>query len=118
MKLRIYEDLACGVIDKNEYAEYREQYALRIEEKAAALERVRRESKDASVSGPGEKAWVALFREHENIGELNRRVLMALVDKIFIYEGHVVEVLFQYGDEYQRAVEIAGSAAKQLPQAV
>lgn len=118
MKLRIYEDLTCGVIDKKEYAEFREQYALRIEEKTAALERVRRESKDASVTGQAEKAWVALFREHENIGELSRRVLMALVDKILVYEGHVVEVLFQYGDEYRRAVELAESVAKQLPQAM
>lgn len=118
MKLRIYEDLTCGVIDKKEYAEFREQYALRIEEKTAALERVRRESKDASVSGQAEKAWVALFREHENIGELSRRVLMALVDKILVYEGHVVEVLFQYGDEYRRAVELAESVAEQLPQAM
>lgn len=119
MKLRIYEDLTCGVIDKKEYAEFREQYALRIEEKTAALERVRRESKDASVSEQAEKAWVALFRENENIKELSRRVLMALVDKIIIYEGHVVEVLFQYGDEYQRAVELAERVAKQqLSQAI
>lgn len=118
MKLRIYEDLTCGVIDKKEYAEFREQYALRIEEKTVALERVRRESKDASVSGQAEKVWVALFREHENIGELSRRVLMALVDKILVYEGHVVEVLFQYGDEYRRAVELAENVAKQLPQAM
>ena len=119
MKLRIYEDLTCGVIDKKEYAEFREQYALRIEEKSAALERVRRESKDASFSGQVEKAWVALFREHENIGELSRRVLMALVDKIIVYEGHVVEVLFQYGDEYRRAVELAERVAEQqLSQAI
>lgn len=116
MKLRIYEDLASGVIDKKEYAEFREQYALRMEEKSAALERVRRESKDASVSGQTEKAWVALFREYENIEELNRRVLMALVDKILIYEGHVVEVLFQYGDEYQRALEVAEKMAEQFPE--
>lgn len=119
MKLRIYEDLTRGVIDKKEYAEFREQYTLRIQEKSTALERVRRESKDASVSGQAEKVWVALFREHENIGELSRRVLMALVDKILIYEGHVVEVVFQYGDEYQRAVGLVEKATEQqLPQAI
>lgn len=118
MKLQIYEDLTSGVIDKKEYADFRELYALRIEEKTAALERVRRESRDASVSGQAEKAWVTLFREYENIGELSRRVLMSLVDKIIVYENHVVEVLFQYGDEYQRAMELAESFAGQLPQAI
>ena len=61
---------------------------------------------------------MALYRKHENIGELSRRVLMALVDKIMIYEGHVVEVLFQYGDEYRQALEIAGTAAEKVPLAI
>lgn len=118
MKLQIYEDLKSGDIDKKDYADFHEQYTLRIEEKSEALERVRRESRDASVSGPAEKAWVSLFREHENIGELSRRVLMALVDKILVYEGHVVEVLFQYGDEYTQALEMVEKAVEKLPQVV
>lgn len=118
MKLQLYEDLTGGIIDKKEYADFREQYTLRIEEKNEALERVRRESRDASVDGSAEKVWVSLFRKHENIGELSRRVLMALVDKILIYEGHVVEVIFRYGDEYRQALEIAESVAEKLPQAV
>lgn len=118
MKLRLYEDLTSGIIDKKEYADFRGQYTLRIEEKSETLERVRRESRDSSVNGPAEKAWVALYRKHENIGELSRRVLMALVDKIMIYEGHVVEVLFQYGDEYRQALEIAGTAAEKVPLAI
>lgn len=118
MKLQLYEDLTCGIIDKKEYADFREQYKLRIEEKNEALERVRRENRDASVDGSAEKVWVSLFRKHENIGELSRRVLMALVDKILIYEGHVVEVIFRYGDEYRQALEIAERAAEKLPQAV
>lgn len=118
LKLGLYEDLKGHIINKDEYVDFRERYTLRIEEKSEALERVRRESRVASANGSAEKIWVALFRKHENIGELSRRTLMALVDKIMIYEGHVVEVLFQYGDEYRQALEIAGKSAEKLPLAV
>ena len=96
MKLRTYEDLSSGVIDKSEYADFRKQYTAMIDEKNATLERVRREKKDASVSGDTERAWVTLFRRYEGIDALTRRALMALVDKVFIYEKHGVEVAEGY----------------------
>lgn len=105
MKIRIYEDLTDGVINKKEYADFRNQYTALIEEKTIALEKVKRECMAAEVSGDTERAWVTLFRRYEGIDELTRRVLMSLVDKIFIYEGHGVEVSFKYGDEYRRIGE-------------
>ena len=111
MKLRLYEDLSDGVIDKKEYADFREQYTALIEEKSAALERVRREQKDAEVCGETQHAWVALFRQYENIEELTRRALMALVDKIYVYEKHVVEVSFKYRDEFCRMEEVVDQSA-------
>ena len=116
MKLRIYEDLTGGILDKQEYAEFREQYKNQIEEKEAALERLQREKKDALVSGKSEKIWVTLFRQYENIEELNRRILMALVDKILVYEGHALEVVFRYRDEYKRMNEFVKNNRALLPQ--
>ena len=116
MKLRIYEDLANGVIDKKEYADFRKQYTDMMEEKQAALERIRREKRTAQVCGDAEKVWVAMFRQYENIEEINRRVLMALVDKILIYENHAMEVVFRYRDEYSRLAEFVQDHAELLPQ--
>ena len=118
MKLKIYEDLAGGFIDKQEYIMFRQQYRSRIEEKSAALERIRKERKDAMVSGEAERIWVTLFRQHENIESLNRRVLMALIDKILVYEDHALEVVFRYGDEYRRMNEFVEHHADLLPNAI
>ncbi len=52
---------------------------------------------------------------YEGIDALTRRALMALVDKVFIYEKHGVEVSFKYGDEYRRAREFLGKNADLLP---
>ena len=87
-----------------------------MEEKQAVLERIQREKRNAQVCGDAEKAWVTLFRQYENIEEINRRVLMALVDKILIYENHAMEVVFRYRDEYSRLVEFVQDHAELLPQ--
>ena len=117
MKLRIYEDLSDGVITKKEYADFRSQYNSMLEDKGASLERVKRERKDAEISGDTERAWVTLFRQYESVDELTRRVLMAMVDKVFIHEDHVVEVSFKYGDEFRRTREFVRKNADLLPQA-
>ncbi len=111
MKLRIYEDLTVGVIDKDEYADFRKQYTDMLEEKSDALERVRREQKNAMVYGDTEKVWVSMFRQYETIEEVNRRALMALVDKILVHEGHALEIVFRYRDEYSRMSEFVKSHA-------
>lgn len=101
MKIRLYEDIASGVIDKKEYSEFKEQYSRMIDEKNAVLERVRKESKYSALNHDAERVWIALFREYQNIDSLNRRALMALIDKIYIHENHALEVSFRYGDEYK-----------------
>ena len=114
LKLRLYEDLADGIIDKAEYSEFRDSYTKTINQKKEALNRVHREYKDTLANGITERNWVTLFREYENIDELNRRVLMALVDKIIIHENHVIEIIYKYRDEYKHAKEYADSFSKEL----
>lgn len=59
-----------------------------------------------------------MFRQYENIDELNRRVLMALVDKILIHENHVIEIIFKYRDEYERALSYAAEYTESVKKAV
>ena len=47
-----------------------------------------RERKEAATPVEAQKEWVALFCRHKDLDEVDRRVLMALVDKVLVYEGH------------------------------
>ena len=85
-----------------------------IEEKQEALLRVKKEMKQSVATGATERNWVTLFKQYENIEELNRRVLMALVDRILIYEDHAIEIVFKYKDEYQQTLEYVLGYADEL----
>ena len=65
-----------------------------------------------------ERAWVSLFRKYENIEELNRRVMMALVDQIIVYENHVVEIEYKYRDEYEQAMQYVSMYQEDMAKAV
>ena len=117
MKLRIYEDLTDGVITKQEYSEFRAQYISAMNEKSAALERVKREMDEQAEFGGPESEWVKLFRQYNGFDKLTRRVLISLVDKVYIHEDHGVEVSFRYGDEFKQAMVFINRNAGQLMQA-
>ena len=71
--------------------------------------------KQTVTTGATERNWVTLFKQYENIEELNRRVLMALVDRILIYEDHAIEIVFKYKDEYQQTLEYVLAMPMNLP---
>ena len=100
LKLGLYENFIGGVIDKSEYFEFRSSYTKIIEDKQEALLRVKKEMKQTVTTGTTERNWVTLFKQYENVEELNRRVLMSLVDRILIHENHAIEIVFKYRDEY------------------
>ena len=118
LKLRLYEDLADGVINKSEYMEFRNRYTGIIEERKAALERVKREQKEASITGMTERHWVQLFRENEGVEELNRRILMEIVDRILIHEDHKIEIIFKYKEELEAAYKMVRNCVAELNIAV
>ena len=101
LKLRLYEDLADGIITKSEYTEFRNAYTARIEEKTEVIERLKKEQTQPAVTGMTNHAWVQAFAQFKNISRLERRVLISLVDRIFIYENKAIEIQFQYRDEYE-----------------
>ena len=107
-----------GVIDKSEYFEFRSSYTKIIEDKQEALLRVKKEMKQTVTTGTTERNWVTLFKQYENVEELNRRVLMSLVDRILIHENHAIEIVFKYKDEYQQTLEYVLGYADELDIAV
>ena len=118
LKLGLYENFIGGVIDKSEYFEFRNSYTKTIEDKQEALLRVKKEMKQTVTTGTTERNWVTLFKQYENVEELNRRVLMSLVDRILIHENHAIEIVFKYRDEYQQTLEYVLGYADELDIAV
>ena len=49
---------------------------------------------------------MAQFREHLNITELERSIVVALIDRILIYKDNRVEVRFRVADEFAWQTDI------------
>jgi len=54
--------------------------------------------------------WIETFKKNRNITELSRKVIVSLIEWIYIYSGSRVEIRFRYQYEYERAMLFAGNA--------
>ena len=73
---------------------------------------------DALVNGRIDCGELTFEVAYYDIEELNRRVLMSLVDRILIHENHAIEIVFKYKDEYQQTLEYVLGYADELDIAV
>lgn len=98
--MSLYENLADGIIDRDEYARLKQNYAGRCAECEKQMETLQETITQIKEHGGEHREWMAQFREHLNITELGRSIVVALIDRILIYRDNRVEVRFRFADEF------------------
>ena len=69
------------------------------------FESLKKERQEAVEGNHRDNVWISVFRRYENISELDRRVVVELIDSIEVFEGNRIQVNFKYKDECRRAIE-------------
>lgn len=105
MKLNLYSDMADGVISKEEYMEFRAGYDRKIQARQQSLVQLKEEREQAVESNQRSATWIELFKQYENITELQRSVIVNLIERIIIYDSKHIEVVFRYEDQLHSAMQ-------------
>ena len=106
----LYESLADGIIDRNEYLEYKKTYTRRREEAEEQAEAIEEEmSRELEANAEG-RSWVQQFRRYQNISALDRSIVVTLIERILIYREHRVEIVFRWHNEYRWQMELFAQA--------
>ncbi len=97
----LYESLADGVIDRDEYQDLKRTYSRRraeAEEQAEAIqEEMNREMGNLSEG----RDWIEQFRKYRNIDALDRTMIVSLIERILIFRDRRVEIVYRWHDEFQ-----------------
>lgn len=89
------------MVSDAEFVEFKGVY----EEKSIELEKNIAELKkriQKMLDGRGAKReWIEQFKEYRNVNELDRIMLVLLVEKVLVYEKNRVEIIFRFKDEFE-----------------
>ena len=101
----LYMDWKCGDITKAEYLRMK----ARFEEQAKQLKQVISTIEDeillASKGVGVDDPYLKIFLKHKNIKELNRGILVELIDKIYIHENNEITIQFKFSEQHDRVLE-------------
>lgn len=104
--MSLYENLADGIIDRDEYAKLKQNYAGRAAECEKQMDALQESLTQIKEHGGEHREWMTQFRKHQNIAELERSIAVALIDRILIYKDNRVEVHFRFEDEFAWQMDI------------
>jgi len=96
----LYENLAEGVIDREEYKELKKNYSTLLEEAEMQSEEIRTEMNHMLENGTKGMEWAEQFKKHRNITELDRAAVVSMIERIFIYRDRRIGIVYNWQDEF------------------
>ena len=114
--MSLYESLTDGIINKDEYMRLKQRYSEQNAEAEKQLLALQDVLSDIQEHGSASLGWMNEFREHQNITSLDRETVVALIERIFVFDDKRVEITFRWHDEYEWQADILQRA--QMKEAV
>ena len=106
LKKSIYEDWKLGDLTREEYLEYKTQYEAEETTIRNTIDELLLEKQKFSSQIDEKNDWIECFKKHKNITELNREIIIELVDKILVHEGGELTIVFKFADEFKFLTEL------------
>lgn len=99
LRMGVYEDLREGLIDKDEFAELKQEFTQRIADAKRAIEKLIIAKNDVLQGFSMHQGWISQFRQYKKITEVTRPIVVNLIERIYIYENSEIEVIFRHRDQ-------------------
>ena len=111
-KSRLIEALNDNLIDRDEFTMMRDKYRRLEEECSAAIESLYQKLSDLSAGGSTERSWVEQYAKFQDLTELSREAVVALIDKVKVYDDKRIEIAFNYRNEIAYYTDLAAEATQ------
>ena len=112
LKSSLYQDLKEGIIAEEEFYDMREFYTNRIVESELILEKQSKEIARLYKKSLGNQNFLADIKKYQNIGTLERGLLVRLVDKIYVLEDKKIEIQFNYDETIEILDKLSSYTSK------
>lgn len=107
-KNKLYENLICGNVTKQEYASYKKRYSDTAEQLRASIAELKAKLQKEFDGEHGE--WMNRFLQFQGADELSRKAVVQLIQYIQVTGKHSLRIKFNFDDEYRKALETLAAA--------
>jgi len=111
-KSRHYENMVQGILTKEEFVSMKSKYSAEVEQLKAAVAELKVKLEDVMENRSERNRWISHFTQFASLQELDRKVVIQLVQSIRVLGKNELEITFNYADEYEKALALLASAAQ------
>ncbi len=112
LKQGLYEDCKSCLITEDEYSQMKSSYEDSNRELNIELLNIKRQINEVSDQKIEDNIFIATFKQFNNVNEITRDVVIALIEEIIVYEERQITIKFKYRDEYKKIASIFVIEAK------
>lgn len=105
-KRKLYESLVNGLISKEEFLQYKQDYNAKADKIKASIESLNEKMNDVLENRSDRNRWINHFLEFSSMQEIDRSAVVRLIHCIRITGKKELEITFNYYDEYRKAVNM------------
>lgn len=110
IKKNLYESFCEGLLDENEFQNYKKKYDDSLQRLEISIQIQRDEIKDVKNNLEKQQEWMKHFLLYKDSQEVDRTMVAMLIKSIRIYEDKRVSIVFWYDDEFEQLTTLLQTA--------
>ncbi len=111
-KKNLFEKCTTGIIDEDDYIEYKEIYSKNINEVKENIKNLNNEIDKLTSDTDKKDIWFEKFIKYKDYSSLNREMIVNMIDEILVYEGKKIQIKYKYWVDYENTLSFIQSAKK------
>jgi hypothetical protein len=101
----LYMDWKNGDITKEDYRRMKASFDEKSNALRAAVENIKDEIGTPARGVNSDDPYLATFLRHKNIAEINRGIVVELINTIYVHEDGRITIEFSFDDELKRVID-------------
>jgi len=107
LRAKLYQDMSDQVVSREEYKELDNRFSRKIKEAKRAQKEISQKKEHLNLDEILKQDWLKEFEQYRNIQKLERKIVVALIEKIIVYAKDRIEIRFLYMDAMDMMIEAA-----------
>ena len=87
---------------------------MKIKECEAAIKELEEQRRQVIEDTQGSNSWIYQFIKYKDMDELSHEIVVALIDRIDIYEDKRIQITFNYKNEFLELVNNVNELRKEV----
>src|SRR5699024_1356728 len=84
MKVKLYQDMRDGVVNREEYEEFNQSFSGKIQKAEKSRRQIEEKREDMLGNHENPREWIREFLQFGQVTKLERKILVVLIEKILV----------------------------------